>query len=502
MDLAREVVDYIRREALVERGDTVVTGVSGGPDSLCLLHVLAACRAELGIEIHVAHLNHQLRGAAAEADAQFVAVLASQWGLACTVEARDVGAVAREHKMAIEEAARRTRYAFLLRVARRAGAGRIAVAHNADDQTETVVMHWLRGAGLAGLRGMLPATPMSALRLFGPPAEGEPTWLIRPLLETPRAEVERYCEAHGLAPRFDRSNLDTTLFRNKLRHELIPYLERAYKPNFSAIVRRSARVIRDDYDLLCEMRDRAWRETVCRATSEAVILRREAWRALHPSLQRGIIRRAVRHLRHSLRDLGFEHVEAALQAGLEGEVGTEATLPAGLTWRVGYRTITLAGAGFRPAADFPALHVDRVELRAPGATPLPGDGEATVRLLAREELPAGWAHNADPWRAYLDAEVTGTDLALRRRQEGDRFCPLGLGGQHKLVSELLVNEKVPALWRDQIPLLVRGDGEIMWVCGQRIDERAKVRAETSLVMAVQLRTATEPHAPGEGCVHV
>lgn len=496
MDLAREVVAYIRREGLVVRGDTVVVGVSGGPDSLCLLHVLWAHRAELEIDLHVAHLNHQLRGAEAEADAHFVAGLASRWGLPCTVEARDVAAVAREHKMAIEEAARRARYAFLLRVARRGGAARIAVAHQADDQTETVVMHWLRGSGLAGLRGMLPATPMSALRLLDPSAEGAPVWLVRPLLETPRVEVERYCDAEGLEPRFDRSNLDTTLFRNKLRHELIPYLERAYKPNFSEIVRRSARVIRDDYDLLCELRDQAWRDTVCSATDEVVTVRREAWRALHPSLQRGLIRRAVGQLRHSLRDLGFSHVEAARQVGLEGDVGAEATLPAGLVWAVGYRTITLAKAGYQPAPEFPALRVDRVELRVPGVTPLPEDGEATVRAIPREELPAGWAQNADPWRAYLDGDVTGTDLALRRRQEGDRFCPLGLGGKHKLVSELLVNDKVPAQWRDQVSLLVRGDGEIMWVCGQRIDERAKVRDRTSLVMAVQL------HALGKGRMHV
>jgi len=492
MDLAREVVAFIGREALLRPGDRVVTGVSGGPDSLCLLHILWTHRAELGIEIHVAHLNHRLRGAAAEEDARFVAGLASRWELPYTVEARDVAAVAREHKMAIEEAARRTRYAFLLEVAHRIDAARIAVAHNADDQAETVVMHWLRGSGLAGLRGMLPATPMSALRLFGPPARGEPTWLVRPLLETPRTEVEHYCEAHGLEPRFDRSNLDTTLFRNKLRHELIPYLERAFKPNFSEVVRRSARVIRDDYALLCELRDQAWEQTVRSATHEAVILRREAWRALHPALQRGIIREAVQRLRHSLRDLGFLHVEAAVQVGLEGGAGAQATLPAGLVLTVGYGTITLAEAGFRPAADFPALHVPRVELDVPGVTPLPGDGEAVIRLIPREQLPAGWTHNADPWRAVLDAAATGTHLALRRRQEGDRFCPLGLGGKHKLVSELLVNAKVPAEWRDEIPLLVRGDGEIMWVCGQRIDERARVSAGTSLVMVIELRT------PGKG----
>jgi tRNA(Ile)-lysidine synthase len=398
--------------------------------------------------------------------------------------------------MAIEEAARRARYAFLWRVARQVGAGRVAVAHNADDQSETVVMHWLRGSGLAGLRGMLPAVQLSALRLLDPPIDDGPTWLVRPLLETRRAEVEAYCVTHGLAPRFDRSNLDTTLYRNKLRHELFPYLERTFKPNLREIVRRSARVIRDDYDLLCTLHDRAWQQTVCSATSEAVIFRREAWRALHPALQRGLIRKAVQQLRRSLRDIGFVHVEAALRVSVEGDAGVEATLPGGLALAVGYDAITVAEAGYQPTPDWPTLTVARVELRVPGVTALPGDGQATVRLLPRQQLPAGWDANTNPWLAYLDAEVTARKLALRRRQEGDRFCPLGLGGKHKLVSELLVNKKVPAGWRDEIPLLVREDGEIMWVCGQRIDERAKIREETTHAIVIRLHTADE------GRVHV
>lgn len=488
MDLQHEVVAYIQREGLLQPGDKVVVGVSGGPDSLCLLHLLWANRDVLGIAIHVAHLNHQLRGAEADEDARFVASTAAAWRLPCTVEARDVSTLAREHRMAIEEAARRARYAFLWRVASHVGASRVAVAHNADDQSETVVMHWLRGSGLAGLRGMLPAVQLSALRLIEQPDGAVPVWLIRPLLEMPRAAIEAYDTAHGLAPRFDRSNLDTTLYRNKLRHELIPYLERAYKPNFPEIVRRSARVIRDDYDLLCTLRDQAWQETVRSATSTAVVFEREAWRALHPSLQRGTIRKAVQQLRWSLRDIGFVHVEAATRVAVEGDAGAQATLPDGLALIVGYDTIAVAETGYRPAPEWPAMAVERVELRVPGTTTLPGGGEATIELLPRGRLPAAWARNPDPWRAHLDADVTGTELALRRREEGDRFCPLGMGGRHKLVSELLVNEKVPAYWRDEIPLLVRVDGEIMWVCGQRIDERAKIRAGTSQVIAIELRT--------------
>jgi tRNA(Ile)-lysidine synthetase-like protein len=173
VDLQREVVAFIHRERLLSPGDRVVVGVSGGPDSLALLHLVHACREQLGIEVHAAHLNHLIRGTEADQDAQFVADVASAWDIPCTVVARDVPAFARDHRLALEEAARRVRYAFLAEVAQSVGGSRIAVGHNADDQSETVLMHWLRGAGLAGLRGMLPATPLADLRL------GVPTWIRR-----------------------------------------------------------------------------------------------------------------------------------------------------------------------------------------------------------------------------------------------------------------------------------------------------------------------------------
>jgi tRNA(Ile)-lysidine synthase len=487
MDVQRAVMSFMQRERLSLPGARIVVGVSGGPDSLCLLHVLCKCQEDLGIELHVAHLNHMIRGTDADEDAAFVADRAAGWHIPCTVEACDVPAIAEEHKLALEEAARRARYAFLYGVARTVGATRVAVAHNADDQSETVLMHWLRGAGLAGLRGMVPAVRMAELRLFERPEEANDLWLIRPLLEVPRADVERYCQEHDLEPRFDRSNLDTTLYRNKLRHELLPYLEREYKPRFREILRRSAQVARDDYDLLCELRDRAWQETVQEACAEAVILERGAWRALHPSLQRATVRHAVRHLRWNLRDVNFVHVEAAVQVAREGDVGAQATLSRNVVLTVGYDTIVIADAAFSPPVDWPALDVDRLSLSVPGMTPLPGGGFVQIGLVSPERMPADWARNTDRWRAFLDADVVGTAVCLRRRQDADRFCPLGLGGRHKLVSELLVNEKVPAQWRDQVPLLVRGDGEIMWVCGWRVDERARVTEDTAQVMAVCLR---------------
>jgi tRNA(Ile)-lysidine synthase len=451
----------------------------------------------LDIQVYAAHLNHLLRGADADADAQFVAQQAAEWGIPCTTEARDVRAFASDHKIAVEEAARQLRYAFLAHVAWANHATHIAVAHNADDQSETVLMHWLRGAGLAGLRGMLPATRFSDLRIASLKQETSDLWLVRPLLDTPRAEIERYCHQHNLSPRFDRSNLDTTLFRNKLRHELLPYLEREYKPGLSRILRRSARVIRDDYDLLCTLRDRAWDEIVQRASDQAVVLDRTAWRALHPALQRATLRQAARHLRQTLRDINYVHIQSALEIGQQGHTGNRATLPGGIQLAVGYDTLTLADTAYLPDPGFPALPApgrdvpERFSLDVPGTTRLPDRVQVRIELIPRQALQANWRQNDDLWCAYLDASVLGQELYLRRRRAGDRFHPLGMRTQSKLVSDLLVNEKVPAEWRDRVPLLVRADDSILWVCGWRVDERARIRESTSTVAIVRLTTVEE-----------
>ena len=237
-----EVLDIVRKTILqhhlFEGGGTVVLGVSGGPDSLCLLHTLRALQDELGLELHLAHLDHGIRGSDSRADAEYVEGLARAWDVSATMEYGDVPAYAEEHRVAIEEAARRVRYLFLGRVAREVGAQCVAVGHNADDQVETIIMHWMRGSGLGGLRGMLPVQVLGAEDWWCGPV----LRLVRPLLDVPRDAIEGYCHQHGLQPRFDRSNLDLTYHRNRIRHELIPFLE-SFNPRIRDVLRRSARVI-------------------------------------------------------------------------------------------------------------------------------------------------------------------------------------------------------------------------------------------------------------------
>lgn len=487
-DVLNQVRRTIENYGLLARGDGVVVGVSGGPDSLCLLHVLLRLREAYDLRLHVAHLHHGARGADADADAEFVASLAAEWELAVTVEKQDVPALAREHRLAFEEAARRVRYAFLARVAAETSAHKIAVGHNADDQAETVLMHFLRGAGPAGLRGMLPATPITDYRLLDilHPAS---CILIRPLLEVVRAEIERYCADHGLKPRFDRSNLDTTYFRNRLRHELLPLLE-TYNSNVRDRLCHTAAVVAADYELLAQLQGRAWNDVVREEREAAVVFDRAGWRALPVALQRAVLRQAVYRLRRSLRDVDFVHVEDARLVGLNGETGAQATLPGGLAFTVGYETLTVGDEGNAgPPPDQPLLwQGELLPVRVPGATALPESD-----WVLRAELLEAWdvqqiADNADPWTAYLDADALADPLVLRPRRRGERFCPQGMGGHGVKLSAFLINRKVPRAWRDHVPLLVAGDS-IVWVCGQRVGEGGAVEVETRRVARMRFERA-------------
>jgi tRNA(Ile)-lysidine synthase len=513
VERARQAID---RESMISPGDTIVVGVSGGPDSLCLLHVLTRLAPEYELHLHVAHLHHGLRAEEADADSAFVEQLAADWGLPVTIDHAGVPALAEAYRLAVEEVARRARYAFLADVAAAAGAQSIAVGHNADDQAETVLMHFLRGSGLAGLRGMLPVTSLDDYRLLDAQAasdkpqdpSSEPTnqrtddspaaspnpkskilnpKLIRPLLDIPRADILSYCAQHGLQPRFDRSNLDTTYFRNWLRHDVLPLLAR-HNPNVAEVLRRSARVIAGDYALLRSLLDDAWPRIVLEESPDAIVLDLAAWRALPTGLQRSSLREAIHRLRRSLRNINFVHVENALLVARDGTAGQRATLPAGLMLTLGYDRLTVAGEEYSGALpDWPLLPPGSrpLPLAVPGRTVLPGGEWALdARRVTPGELPEGWQANANPWQAFLDAAAAGRDPALRTRRDGDRFQPQGLAGHSTKLADFLTNHKAGRAARDRLPLLVC-DWGIAWVCGYRLDERAAIRSGTMQVLVLR-----------------
>ncbi len=487
MDVLQGVRRTVRRYQLIEPGAAVLIGVSGGPDSLCLLHVLAALAQELDARLHVAHLHHGLRGADADADAAFVAEIAAAWGLPCTVEHADIAALAARAGASLEEAAREARYTFLRRLAAQLGAQAVAVGHNADDQAETVLMHFLRGSGLAGLRGMQPASefPIADSQL---PIVNLP--LIRPLLFTPRADILAYCAEHGLQPRFDRSNEDTTFFRNRLRHELLPLLE-GYNPQIRRILGNTAMVLADDHALLRADLLAVWPQVALDELAGRLVLDLAAWRGLPPALQRAVLREAIRRLRASLRNVNYVHVDNAFSLLQEGRAGDRMTLPAGLELVLGYDRFAVGEEGVElPVNGLPQMDVEWLPLPVPGTAKL-ASWQVETRLLAPADLPPGWQGNADPWQAWLDAGALGPTPALRTRREGDRCQPLGMAGRSKLLAEIFTNAKIPTPARACWPLLLNSAGDIAWVCGLRVDERARVTPASQRIAHVALRRTDE-----------
>jgi tRNA(Ile)-lysidine synthase len=492
MPIADRVRTTIHDHHLISKGETVVVAVSGGPDSLTLLHLLLELGPERELNVHGAHLNHQLRGEASASDASFVAATARDLGVPATIEALPVAEFAREHHLSPEEAARIVRYRFLTQVAASSGAQVVAVGHNADDQVESIVMHMVRGAGLAGLRGMTYKSPIPDGDAFVGEA-GAPVWLVRPLLEVGRADIEAYCRENGLNPRLDESNLDTTFFRNRIRREVIPFLEEL-NPNLREVLRRSARVLADDYDYLHAATQIAFAQVaipehgvIPASNLERFVLNLERWRGLPLSLQRATLREAVRRLRRGLRDIGWAHIEDARRVASEKGVGAEATLPQGLVLVVGYDDLIIGETMSLP--DVPLLHTEMLELRVGATMDLP-ESEWRVRVEERRDFDAaegrGENRGADRhrWAAELDADKIRGWLVLRRRRPGERFEPRGLGGRHKSLHEFMIEEKIPRDIRDLLPILA-DEEKVLWVSGHRVDERANVTDQTNRGIGVE-----------------
>jgi tRNA(Ile)-lysidine synthase len=417
--------------------------------------------------------------------------------------------------MSLEETARQVRYGFLQKLAQQIGATAVAVGHNADDQSETVLMHFLRGSGLAGLRGMQPKRDMRDLRIIDQfdKARSKGIQLVRPLLSVPRSDIEAYCQLHSLSPRFDRSNLDTTFFRNRLRHELLPLLE-SYNPNIRASLRRTAQIAAADYELLAQQRDAAWSRLVKAETDSEIRFDLTGWRALPVALQRATLRRAVFTLHPKLRDVQFIHIEQAVEIANHSDTGAQATLTQGLLVTVGYQSLSVSSRDATiEAPDWPLLWRDtRVPVSIPGETQLPVVPKERARLRASQS-PGGsvwrlearhWQgekkltlSNKERWTAYLDADRLGDDVALRRRRPGDRFQPLGMEGHSVEVADFMINAKIPRRWRALVPLLIHKSADdpeeetIAWVVGWHIDEGVKITPQTERIVRLRWYRSTD-----------
>lgn len=461
---------FIKEYGLVAGGEKVLVAVSGGPDSVCMLGVLNKLKDILKIQIHAAHLDHCLRGSESEADARYVGELTAQLGIPCTIEKRDVGQWNKQGKTSLEEAAREVRYRFLEEVARQVGATRVAVGHTRDDQVETTLMHYLRGAGIQGLRGLLAAAPIP----YGNKDDG--IWVVRPLLKSSRGETAAYCQTHNLKPCSDSSNSDIRFLRNRIRLELIPLI-RQYNPEIDDALVRLADLAGEDADFLDE---KASAVTAAVTTREGCLtcLDSGKLRGLPLALQRRVFRIVLEQSYGSLRDIEAAHIEALVKL-LFGNTGKCVHLPGGILATNERNRMVISGHD-APACPWPVLEQDYT-LNIPGETRLPG-WRVTADLMGEN-----FFREDDIFSASFDISKAGRQLTVRGRQPGDRFRPLGMAHSRKL-QDFMVDAAIPRSWRDSVPI-VCNPRQIIWVTGWRIDDRVKVTTAADGVLRLEFHRA-------------
>jgi len=464
----------LQRDCDLHQENLLLLGVSGGPDSLYLLHILH----ELGYPIIAAHVNHGLRPEA-NAEALMVQQFTGHLGVEFITTRLDVRAYAEQHTLSVEEAARVVRYRYLFEQAEARAVSAVVVAHTADDQVETILMHLLRGSGLAGLQGM------QARMLPNPWSQYIP--LVRPLLLTWRADIIDYLDQHAIQPAIDHSNQDTTYFRNRLRHELLPYLE-GYNPRIRENLLRQGQLLQADYAYLMQEVERAWQAVLVREQWGALAFRQAAFLQQPIAIRRYLLRRAIAWHYPSLRDIDFACIERGLRFLSERRSHGQADLMVGLSLVCEGELFWLAAGHARlPANDFPALHHEgALTLEVPGELSLTGGW----RLVADFVSDPGSAiqqsaANTDPYQAWLDASELTLPLLVRNRKSGDRMQPLGMGGHSIKITDLMINQKIPARVRPEWPLVCSGD-DIVWVPGCCQSEFGRVRPGSRSLLHLSL----------------
>lgn len=468
------------------RGKTLLVAVSGGGDSLALLYALHQAQTEFALRLCGAHLNHTLRGDESDADAAFVAAEFRRLDIPYTLQRADVAAYRRAHRLSMEDAARRVRYAFLADAAAHHAAHAVAVAHTADDQVETLLMNIIRGSGLDGLRGMQPLDRLAI--------DAANLTLFRPLLGVTRAQTYAYCAALGLQPRQDASNLSLEHTRNRIRLELMPMLER-FNPAARDALLRLARNAAEDAAYIRTQANAVWQDIAHQSeSSEAVIaLNTQVLARLHPAVQSRILRRAVQAVKGSADGITRRHI-LDMRRLIAGPAGRTLHLPDGILFAIGYDEAHIGiGASVMDALSPLSPICGEHTLVVPDETRIPG-WRISASIRDADDFSA--IANADGFSETLDLDSVGAALHLRGRRPGDKFQPLGMA-QSKKLQDFMVDERIPRRWRDGIPLLVSRNG-IACVVGWRIAHWARVTDATKRRLHLIFRRDDSPKPPVNG----
>ncbi len=464
-------------EGLLRPNESLVIGVSGGPDSMALLHLLSNLNKTKpwNLKLCVAHLNHQLRPDEAESDAVFVQTSAESLGIPCMMDSRDVRTLAAVKSVSLEEAGRQERYAFFERACLQFGASAIAVGHHADDNAETILHRVFRGTGLRGLAGIPRERPLS---------QGSDIRLIRPLLKTTRKTLLHYLADEGVAFREDRSNQFNEPTRNRIRNVVIPALENNFNPQVREALTRLAEQATWVQDFLSETVERTFGTLIVSHTDQVLTINADALARKSRIVQAEIIRMAYRSFGLGEQDLAFSHLVSAMELITDSTSGRKTQLPQGMTVEKRYHLLVFTLPSDEPKESIAA----EIAIHVPGQTILPIrrlEIECSIQKTNASQV-AQLRRKAGALQEFVDLDAIREPLVVRTRRPGDRFMPLGAPGSKK-ISDFLTSEKVEPAQRKKVALLCDQLGPI-WVIGHRIDDRVKLTELTKRALCLRARS--------------
>lgn len=459
--LIDKVRRYIESNNMIEKGESVVVGVSGGADSMCLLCVLI----ELGIKVYVVHINHMLRGKDAENDMAYVENFCKSRGIRCYSFSYDVDKIAKENRLSCEEAGRKVRYEAFYKVMEETGSSRIAVAHNACDNAETILHNLFRGTGMKGLAGI-------------PAKRSE---IIRPLLCADREEIVAYLEKNGIEYRNDYTNFQDIYTRNKIRNNVLSYAKENINNNVVEHISLAGKIMGDADDFIEKEGEKAY-ETIAIVSEGSVEIPNDKFSQLHIVIKQYIIRRALEKISLSLKDITYTNI-CDIEKLFEKGVGKSINLPYGVNARKTYDSVIIEGDKEKNS-DGGELWI---EIDGPGEYHI--DGRKDVLVISGVEKKE-WELMEDKYEEktytkWLDCDILGRKLVLRTRKTGD-YIVVDSRGSRKKIKDLFIDLKIPKDERDKILLLADGK-EVLWIIGYRINYNCRVTDSTGKIVKIEYK---------------
>lgn len=452
-----KTLSTIKKYNLIENGDKIVIGLSGGPDSVCLLHILNRLKEVLDIEIYAAHLNHQIRGMEAQKDALYVSQLCESLGITFFVKSINVPKYCKEKKLSLEEGARKLRYEMFFEIKEKINANKIAIAHNMNDQAETVLMRMMRGTGLQGLKGI------DYIR---------DNVIIRPILDIERSDIEAYCEEYKLNPRIDETNLENIYTRNKIRLELIPYMRDNFNSNITESIVRMSNSLKSDNNFIEEEAFKKFKEVVF-INGYNLEIKLDKYIDLHKSLKSRIIRNGIKYVLGDTNFIDQKHIEEIIELEDKNKIDKKIVLPRGLFV---YRQID------KLVLTTKEIIFEEVEF----SYKVPKNGfvkinEANI-LIETETMTINRykALKKDKSSKWFDCNKIKGGIVVRSRKSGDKI-KLSMGS--KKLKELFIDLKIPKEERSRIPVL-QDDNGILCVGNFRNSEVYKVDETTKEVLKI------------------